>query len=686
MNILLCLSSAFLLILSFPLTEFSFLIWIALIPFFLALDGRRGWAGFGIGYAVGLLFFGTTLFWFIHVTLAGAILLNAYLAVYFAVFGFCYCWFSKRSVAFKLFLYPSLWTALEYVRGHLLTGFGWVCLGQSQYKNLSMIQIADITGMLGVSFLIVMVNVLLKEWVVCWLKKIRESQREIIRLSFVVAAILFLTLGYGVLRPKQIHLSSGGRIAVVQGNIPQSQKWQRSRWPDIMQKYSILTRQTVSLKPDLIIWPETSFPGFIWEAPELFEDLKNVVGGIQIPLLLGIVTQVNEKYFNSAFLLSKEGEVVQEHNKLHLVPFGEYVPLRHVFPFLADLVPIGDFSSGERYTIFSVPGGDLKSSKSLSFPNALVGNPQQMHLGTGPDEAIIGPPTTKGSSRYEGTKTFGGDNLKRQKRLSFAVLICFEDTVPELSRKFTENGAEFLVNITNDAWFLDTPAPFMHLQAAAFRAVENRRSLIRAANTGVSCFIDPLGRISQPVQDDKKKMTFVDGFVAADVQLTQAKTFYTKFGDIFTYLCFGCILWGVGKQIKNKITIQREEDKVPGQNKKILVIDDDKGFLKMIRVSLINHGFDVLTADTGEKGIQLAQKKSPDLIVLDVLLPGIKGREVCVKLKKDKTTSSIPVMFLTAKDSPDDVKAEMEAGAVTHLTKPVDVKKLILEIKHILNL
>ncbi|HLD69526.1 MAG TPA: response regulator [Candidatus Omnitrophota bacterium] len=123
-----------------------------------------------------------------------------------------------------------------------------------------------------------------------------------------------------------------------------------------------------------------------------------------------------------------------------------------------------------------------------------------------------------------------------------------------------------------------------------------------------------------------------------------------------------------------------------GQNKKILVIDDDKGFLKMVRVNLINSGFDVLTADTGEKGIQLAQKKNPDLILLDVLLPGIKGREVCVKLKQDKATSSIPVMFLTAKDSPDDVKAEMEVGAVTHLTKPVDLKRLILEIKHILNI
>ena len=123
-----------------------------------------------------------------------------------------------------------------------------------------------------------------------------------------------------------------------------------------------------------------------------------------------------------------------------------------------------------------------------------------------------------------------------------------------------------------------------------------------------------------------------------------------------------------------------------GSNKKILVVDDDKGLLKVLRANLMSHGFSVITADTGEKGLQLAGKKKPDLIILDVLLPGIKGREVCAKIKKNKLTSRIPVLFLTAKDSPDDVKAEMAAGALGHLTKPVDPKELIAEIKNILYL
>ena len=131
--------------------------------------------------------------------------------------------------------------------------------------------------------------------------------------------------------------------------------------------------------------------------------------------------------------------------------------------------------------------------------------------------------------------------------------------------------------------------------------------------------------------------------------------------------------------------LQGREDGVSGvRNKKVLVIDDDKTLLKMIRAHLIKYGMNVLTADTGEKGLELAEKKDPDLIILDVILPGMKGREICSRLKKDKKTSKIPIMFLTAKDSPDDVQAEMDAGALMHLTKPVNPQELFSEIKKIL--
>ena len=293
------------------------------------------------------------------------------------------------------------------------------------------------------------------------------------------------------------------KIAVVQANIPQSLKWMPAEWQDIMNKYLALTREAVLEKPDLIIWPETSFPGFLWESPEMFAELKNFVKGIKIPLLFGAVDRQNENYYNAAILFSREGEEIKRYNKIHLVPFGEYIPLRRNFPILADIVPIGDFTAGDEWTFFPVTAGDR-------------GQPQN-HF--------------------------------------FSVLICFEDTFAYLARQFSQKGTNLLVNITNDAWFLDTSEPFMHLQSSVFRAIENRRSVVRAANTGVSCFIDQKGRIVHPVQNDRHKRTYVAGFSLGTVELNSQRTFYTKFGDIFTYLCFGCILWGtmMGKLNKRQV-------------------------------------------------------------------------------------------------------------------------------------
>ena len=158
---------------------------------------------------------------------------------------------------------------------------------------------------------------------------------------------------------------------------------------------------------------------------------------------------------------------------------------------------------------------------------------------------------------------------------------------------------------------------------------------------------------------------------------------YASMSLIFI-LC-GLMIYYILPQVKMEFH-SPAENTTNSIKKKILVVDDDKGLLKMIRSSLMHHGMEVITADSGEKGLSLAFQKKPDLIILDVILPGVKGRQVCVKLKEHPVTRDIPVMFLTAKDSPDDVRAEMAAGAVTHLTKPVDFKKLVLEIENILNL
>jgi apolipoprotein N-acyltransferase len=455
----------------------------------IALDGKRPAEAFRLSYLFGVLFFVGTLSWFIHVTVVGAALLVLYLSLYPGIFGAGYSFFASRDRLFKIFLLPSVWVALEFARAHFLTGFGWASLGQSQYKVLPVIQIADVTGMPGVSFLIVMVNTVLKEIWALGREKGWRTRKEMIAPVAAASVALAIVLGYGITRLNFFKGTTKGiAIAVVQANIPQEMKWHPPAWPQIMQRYMALTEKAAAEKPDLIIWPETSYPGILWEDKDLFEELKVFVRKLQVPLFIGSVTGQGEAYYNSAILLSGDGDIFQQYHKIHLVPFGEYIPFRSMFPFLERIVPIADFTSGREYTVFPF----------------LSGAPGK-----------------------------------------FSVLICFEDTVARLSREFARAGAQVLVNITNDAWFQDTKAPFMHLQSSVFRTVENRRWLVRAANTGVSCFIDPLGRIRASVEDREHKKTYVPGYAVYRVGLGEGKTFYTHFGDVFAFACLGCIIGAI---------------------------------------------------------------------------------------------------------------------------------------------
>ena len=471
------------------------------------LDGQRPREAFGWAFLCGLLFFGATLFWFFHLTkwfsyiaAVGALLLFFYLALYFGLFAFGYVLFSRHRLSQRLVIQPSVWVVLEYIRGHLFTGFDWASLGHSQYGNLCLIQIADITGVYGVSFILVMGNIFIKEMIPLWERKpsLQKKAKLVLILSMLV--IFSSVLGYGAYHLRQAQKQGQENttipVAVIQVNIPQEDKWDLRAWQGIMDSYLAISEQAAKQRPALLVWPETSYPAYLWENKAYFEKLQAFVRKIKIPLLFGAVLKEGEVYYNAAFLLSEEGEVVEIYRKIHLVPFGEYLPLRSMIPFLDHLVDIGDFTAGKKWTTFS-------------FPVAPAG---QRRTGI------------------------------------FSVLICFEDTVARLSRQFVGRGAQLLVNITNDAWFGDTHAPWMHLQSSVFRTIENRRDLARAANTGVSCFIDRWGRIRKYVQEGeggKAKKTYISGYAIAPVEFNDQITFYTKFGDIFAILCFGCILWGI---------------------------------------------------------------------------------------------------------------------------------------------
>lgn len=487
-SLLLCFFSILLSVVSFPKIDLSPLIWFALVPWLLAIDGKSPRQAFAWSYLVGFGFFLGTLYWIKFVTWPGTMALVAYLSLYFGFFGYYYALFSNQSVGRKIFFYSSVWVVLEFIRGHLMSGFGWAGLGHCQYQNLALIQIVDITGVYGISFLIVAVNVLIKENLsYVFSKEPAVRKQELINANGGVLVVLLAVYGYGLWQLNQPLPANQMRVGVVQGNIPQNEKWLEENRQATIEKYLKLSQAAVSDHPQIIIWPETAFPGLIQEMPQLMEDIRDFSRREKIPILIGVVSQVRDDFYNSALLIMPDGDMSQRYDKLRLVPFGEFLPLRKQFPFLAQFIPIEDFSFGKTAKVFWLP--------------------------------------SKGGNLF------------------FSVPICFEDTISEVIRSFVQRGAHLIINITNDAWFQDTKEPYMHLQNAVFRSIETRRSLVRCANTGISCLIDPYGRILRYVQNAQGKKTYIDGAAVFNAPLETASTFYTKSGDIFTSLCFVCILW-----------------------------------------------------------------------------------------------------------------------------------------------
>jgi len=498
-DLILCIFSGILLSFSFPNANIWICAWFGFIPLFLAITGKPRKNAFLLTYLTGVIFWAGTIYWLVHVTLLGTVLLILYLALYFAVFGLIISRFYLLHTNYCILSIPSIWVLLEYFRSHLLTGFPWALLGYSQSLNLPVIQFADITGSWGVSFLVMMVNVVLFKFAKSNLASIRLKQShkvsDAIRQSIIPIFCLILVLAYGYyklnLKPRTQNLEPL-RISLIQGNIPQELKWKPMARSFIINKYFSLSHNASKENPDLIIWPEAALPYLLGEDPEDFKNLAVSIRGLETPLLLGAVTVRNNLYYNSALLFSSEGKLLQAYDKVHLVPFGEYIPLKNIFPFLETIAPIGDIARGKEYTILKI------------------------------------------------------QNQKSRIQNSLGVLICFEDLFPDISREFAKRGIDCLVNITNDAWYLKTSAAAQHLQASVFRAVENRLNLIRVANTGITGFISPRGMLVFSVRDNSGNNIFIDGVLTEEVKLAKPElTFYTRYGDVFMILCCLILLYGI---------------------------------------------------------------------------------------------------------------------------------------------
>ncbi|MBU1912516.1 MAG: apolipoprotein N-acyltransferase [Candidatus Omnitrophica bacterium] len=451
-NIILISFASLFLVFSFPNFNLSFLAFIGFILLFFAIENKSPKEAFLIFYISGFIFYLGTLYWLYHVTVAGLIILCLYLALYFGVLGLI-C-FRLKAYSLRLIAIPLIWSFLEYIQSHLpIMGFGWLSLGYSQYKNLPLIQIADFSGVYGVSFTVMMVNVAIY-------RTFKKSFREVI----ITALVLIAVFGYGIMRVNERGYGNGVRVSVIQGNIPQELKWDPKAQDMIIEKYIALTKMAALESADLIVWPETSFPGFFEIDEDMTEKILTLVKETKIPILIGVNTEKDEKYFNSAALISPEGSMTNKYDKIHLVPFGEYVPFSNKFPAFHKLIlgELGEFTPGKDFKAFSLQ------------PSAF------------------------------------------SQTVKFSVLICFEDIFPEISRKFVKNGAKFLIVITNDAWYGKSGAAYQHAANSVFRAIENRVPVVRCANTGYSCFIDSRGGIYDSVSE-KNSLLFVTGYKTAVV-------------------------------------------------------------------------------------------------------------------------------------------------------------------------
>ncbi len=488
-------ASGMLLTLSFPRYDFESLAWIALVPLLLAIRGASWKAAFGQGWLTGLVFFAGTLSWVINamyeygrVPLIISFLVMLLLAGYCALFVGLFTAILSRIKDWRgltpVWIAPLLWVVLELVRAHLFSGFPWALLGYSQFHNLSLIQIADVTGVYGVSYLLVLVNALVARIVEAIISRTTAHDPDYpISLPWITAplaaAVIVLVVAYGHWRlspQTDAGMDHTVRIGLVQPNINEAHKWDVLYRRETMDRHERLTAQVVQ-GADLVIWPEASTP-FLFDVETAYRDeVLTFVRDHGVPLLFGSPALANRtddqpRLTNSAYLVSGDGTVLDRYDKVHLVPFGEYVPLKMVLFFLDKLVVgIGDFVPGPGPRVMSGPGGQ------------------------------------------------------------FGLVICFEVIFPDLVRQFVDQGADYMVTITNDAWFGDSSAPYQHFAMVVFRAIENRIAFARAANTGISGFIDAEGHILRTTE------IFVEGALSGEIRTGGPRAFYTANGDLFAYGC-----------------------------------------------------------------------------------------------------------------------------------------------------
>ncbi len=489
------------------------LLFIALVPLLVTIPYLPTMRSGCMGMFCGLLYNISLLYWIVIVlgrygglppwlSVPAMTLLAMYMAGYIALFCLLMnlVWIHSAKSPIYTFLLPLapaiLWVGLDYLRGFLFTGFPWMDLGYGLYQQPFLIQAADLGGHHLVTFCIVLVNSLLALVISPLLNKKGGQEVRLLRKASVWGAVVVLLVlvsigGYSYQCfqdvSKEMAAVSSETVAVIQGNISQSEKWSPARKEETIHIYTELSRQAMEKRAagekrvGLLVWPETALPFYPPQDP-LIRKVLDFARDQEVLLLTGspyyelkkekIEGEKEVDFFNSALLIDNGGRAVGRYDKQHLVPFGEYVPLGSVFFFLKKLVVgVGDFTRGTSYT--PLEAGSIKAG----------------------------------------------------------VLICFEAIFPDIARREAGQGSNLLVNLTNDAWYGRSSAPHQSWSMSVLRAVENRRSLVRAANTGISGIVDPSGTIRAQSE------LFVPAALSETIPLLTNQTIFQRGGYWFGACC-----------------------------------------------------------------------------------------------------------------------------------------------------
>ena len=442
-------------------------------------------------FLTGIVFYGILLNWIKTQSLFGYYILVIYCSLYLSVFGFLTGKNAKNIISIRKKIALSIiFSLLEYIKNNLYIGFPWGVFASALHKETILLQTADTFGIYGISFFIILINLFISSTLlysqrkdINYLKKLRYTY---IHFSIVFFIFSFLLI-YGENKiisyrtKKTIPLT----IGIIQPNIDSYTKWDYSKKNQTIYIYKKLSMYLNNT--DIIIWPESVVPGELIYDSKLFSSVMEVIGQKKTSIVLGSGNMVlkNNKnkhkkiFYNSAYFITKNKKINGIYNKMILVPFGEYIPFKKQFPKLKALTPIKEsFTPGSNYTVFTLK--------------------------------------------------------KQKKEIKFSAVICIEDIYPNHIRNFVKNGADFLINITNDGWFKNTSCAYQHYSLSVLRAVENNRYLIRCANTGISCVISPLGETITKISKNGL-VSDIRGILKTTIYIPEKRTMtiYTKYGDLF---------------------------------------------------------------------------------------------------------------------------------------------------------